>query len=186
MANYLINPTTNGAADHEEQTDRDIAVMTHLIAAGYILRGRRYRELGKAAEAIRDLTTAIELDPTSVEAHQQRARAQIEIIDLPAANADLRRANELRRPYDEGEPESWTFAAGYELALRRRDGSERTLKTYPLTNEDRDDAILDAALVFSRQEWEAPTRKTARTTPTVYEVFTLHRELGLAAAAGRV
>ena len=108
--------------------DAEFAEQTHLLAAGYIVRGRRCLKLGMITEAIGDLTTAIKLDPTSVEAHEQRARAHHELADVRNREIDLRRADKLRQPDCEGEPGPWTFTAGYELAVRRNNVSGGALE----------------------------------------------------------
>ncbi len=156
--------------------DAEVLEQTHLLAAGYIVRGRRYLELGMITEAIGDLTTAIKLDPTSVEAHEQRARAHHELADVRNREIDLRRADELRELCDGFQLEDWSFTAGYELAVRHPDGSEQVLRTYSLTLHDRDDALLDADFVFSRQDSRYKSSHQ-RFTPVVYEVLSLCREI---------
>lgn len=130
-------------------------------------------------EAISDLTTAIKLDPTSVEAHEQRARAHHELADVRNREIDLRRAHKLRRHDDEGEPKSWSFTAGYELAVQRPDGSEPTLRTYPPTDMGREDALLDATQTFSQYEWGIGSSQRKGARPVVYEVLSIQRELRL-------
>jgi len=157
--------------------DCEISEHTRLIATAYLIRGRRFLEIGRFNEAIADLTTAIKLDPMEAEAYEHRARAHHELGDVPNRERDLRRAHELRQQSEDCEPGRWLFIAGYELVARRHDGSERTVKTYPLTNQDRDDALLDAALVFSRQEWRSSPAVRDRSEPIVYEQFPKCREL---------
>lgn len=160
-------------------SDAEVVEQTQLLAAGYIVRGRRFLELDMITESVSDLTTAIKLDPTNAEAFEYRARAHHELADVRNRGIDLRRADELRKPDYEGEPRSWSFTAGYELAVQRTDGSEQTLRTYPLTNDDRDDALMDAALLFSRQESRNKSPNRERLTPVIYEMISVCREISL-------
>lgn len=159
--------------------DAEVEEQTQLLAAGFIVRGRRYLELGLMVNAIQDLITAIELDPTSVEAHEYRAGAHHELANVRKREIDLRQVNELREPDDEGEPGPWMFLAGFELAVRKPNGTERIRQTFPLTEYGRGDALLEAAATFSHYEWMDRPVESQPPRPAVYEVLSLHRELRL-------
>src|SRR5262249_10162408 len=62
------------------------------LVAALVLRGGAYVRLGKYAEALADLTRALELDPHHVRAHHVRAKAYAKRGDLQAALADLTQA----------------------------------------------------------------------------------------------
>lgn len=66
--------------------------------ASYYMRGNSYLEIGQPAWAIRDLTKAIELDPTYYWSYKRRAKAYLQLGKYSLAQADERRAAKIGPP----------------------------------------------------------------------------------------
>ena len=71
----------------EAVTDYGRALKLHPSAENFVNRGRALVELERLADAVQDLTEAIELDPQDGEAWYHRGRARWRIGDINGAEA---------------------------------------------------------------------------------------------------